>query len=175
MRNLLMSALCCSFLFVSCGRKVGCRNPSLKLYITGIDTVTRKCAYEVRRYQSGTNFTVLLDSRIDTAYKDVIEYNSLGYPEVKVDKSTTRAILLSTDDDYLVVLPSKGTEHKVENITRIELKGIREPFLNTSGGSCSVRKCSNSLSYTFDGVRKNIESGSGCYDYYVHDVEEYIN
>jgi len=173
MRNLLILFIIISLFAISCYRKVTCRNPSLTLYITGIDTITQKCAYEVRRYQSGTNFTVLLDSKIDTAYRDVTEYNSTGYPVVKVDNRTSRTIRL-TDDDYLVVLPTKGTEYKVENITRTELKGVKQPFGNMSGGSCSVRKCSNSLSYTFDGVHKNIESGSGCYDYTVPDVVEYI-
>jgi hypothetical protein len=173
MRNLLILLMAISTFAISCGSKTTCSDPPLTVEITSIDTVTKNSPYEVRRYQSGSNFTVLLDSKIDTAYEDGIDTNYNNNPPnaYKVDKSATRTIYLRTNDDYIII--SKGIEHKVENIIRTKLKGVRQPFANTSGGSCSVRKCSNYLTYTIDGVRKVKESGSGCYDYYVS-AKEYI-
>lgn len=127
--------------------RVTCKDPELRFHIVKVDSNKTRLPYELKRYRKASGFTELLESKTDSALS-----NSYIY--------------ITTNDDYVLSFPTKGKEYKISNILREELKGVRHPF-QTGGGSCSVTKCYNYLSYTINGTDKKTGGTKGCYDHYV--------
>lgn len=133
-------------LTTSACERVKCNDPDLRFHIVKVDSNKTRLPYELKRYRKASGFTELLESRTDSALSDSYIY-------------------IKTNDDYVLSLPTKGVEYKISNILREELKGVRHPF-QTGGGSCSVTKCYNYLSYTINGTDKKTGGTKGCYDHY---------
>jgi hypothetical protein len=142
MRNLIIIALSGSIILSlsCCGSRIHCYDPSIDF------GTEEKLVYKLDKYSKGSDFSNLIESKIDTA-KAYNDYNG------------GNTYSLKSDFDWIITVMETGKIFKVGKI-RYETYKAYMTFGDSHGSNTD---CSNKAFYTLNGTEHKIEGNAWRY------------